>query len=179
MMTFKGETRIDYVLISPQLVQFVKDFKVQPETVSDHALVSLRLHFPGEQLKTQTWKTCRDPEVLFRQCRSGSCLESEVDHQIDVLVTQGQIETAYRRFVKNYEKGLHEPMNRLARLSPWRVFVVEVDPSSSENHYIALWLDAPGMEIIKARLMMRPSNFGSISNNCVVSRQWCYNYGLL
>ena len=122
MMTFKGETRIDYVLIPPQLVQFVKDFKVQPETVSDHALVSLRLYFPGEQLKTQTWKTCRDPEVLFRQCPVECGLDSECDHQVDQLIAQGQIDTAYGRFVKNYEKRIAKAYGQTDTLVPLASF---------------------------------------------------------
>ena len=106
MMTFKGETRIDYILIPPQLLQFVKCFNVYQDTVSDHAMVSLRLSFPGDQMKVQVWKTCRDPEVLFQQSNSGTLPVPEVDDQLDALVNQGRTTCAYQRFVRNYERKI-------------------------------------------------------------------------
>ena len=122
LMTFKGETRIDYILIPPQLLQFVKDFRVQPETVSDHAMVSLRLAFPGDQLKVQVWKTCRDPEVIFRQCPAGSIPKTEIDVEFNTRVTQGQMAWAFKRFVDNYEQRIARAYKHTDLLVPLASF---------------------------------------------------------
>ena len=98
-MTFKGETRLDSILVPPQLVRFYKEFNVSSDTVSDHALVSLSLHFPGDNLKVQVWKTCRDPEIIFTEVAQGHDHVSPKDTDLDFLVSQGNLSRAYKQFV--------------------------------------------------------------------------------
>ena len=155
LMTFKGETRIDYILIPPQLLQFVKDFRVQPETVSDHAMVSLRLAFPGDQLKVQVWKTCRDPEVIFRQCPAGSIPETEIDVEFNTRVTQGQMALAFRRFVDNYEQRIARAYKHTDLLVPLASFCGRSKPKLVLKPFHCPMVGS-GTENIRARWTTRP-----------------------
>ena len=85
-------------------------------------MVSLRLAFPGDQLKVQVWKTCRDPEVIFRQCPTGSIPETEIDVEFNTRVTQGQMALAFRRFVDNYEQRIARSYKHTDLLVPLASF---------------------------------------------------------
>ena len=122
-MTFKGETRIDYILLPPQLIRFCKEFNVSPYTVSDHSLVSLSLQFPRDNLKVQVWKTCRDPEVIFSEVAQNHHHDSPIDVIMDLLVSQGDLPGAYQRFVRNYELKIARAYEGTQILAPSASFL--------------------------------------------------------
>ena len=135
-MTFKGEARIANILIPPQLQRFCKEFNVHPDTVSDHALVSLLSSISWRAVESAGLEGMPGPRnyVFWR-----GISELPLDVRVDSLVAQGDIPNAYIRFAKTYEAKIDKTTHLLVLGFPWRVSVVGARQNWYSSHCIAQW----------------------------------------
>ena len=77
--TWNHKSRIDFILLPPQLVQFFKRLQVSADTISDHARVTASLFLPDTPISILVWKTCLDSSSLDMTGGGDALSHMEVD----------------------------------------------------------------------------------------------------
>ena len=130
-MTYRGETRIDFILMSPELRKFWQRFECTPDTVTDHAQLELYLSIPHCSPNVMRWKTCRDSAVVFREaCQAGVDLNTFIPKH-SVSRTQGTVDELFQRFVTNFEDMLYWAYSSCSSLLPVKNFLGRSRPKKN------------------------------------------------
>ena len=102
-MTYRGETRIDFILVSPELRRYWQQFECIPDTVSDHAQLELYLQIPAITPTVLRWKTCRDSAVVLSEAYKAGWDSSTFTPRLSVSKDQDDVQQAFQNFVVNFE----------------------------------------------------------------------------
>ena len=121
-MTYRGETRIDFILMSPSLCRFWDNFECRPDAVSDHAQLELCLQIPGSLPRVLRRKACRDSEALLRQAREAGWDPSTFSPRKQTLHSHSHVEQMYMDFVSNFEDMISEAYGYCHSLLPLKNF---------------------------------------------------------
>ena len=166
-MTYRGETRTDFILASPALHRFWHKFECLPDTVSDHAQLELYLDLPGNLPKVVRWKTCRDSEVVFKQARNNGWDPVDPSWH-DLRRHDGDVEFSYRTFVNNFEQYVTEAYKFCGGLLPLHSFFGRACPKKILQTLHAPVVRKPRHGEHVPTVDDAPTNCGSKSDNVVV-----------
>ena len=127
--TWNSLSHIDFILMTPQLIPFFTKYYNEPDTVSDHSLITAQFSIPDSCPMRHVWKTCRDSRSIV--CTSGW---HEDDHlHIDWqsfhrAVSSRDVDKAYTIFCTNFEIMIGKAHQRTSEDTPIRQFFGRSQP---------------------------------------------------
>ena len=114
--TWKATTRLDYILIPPQMLPFFHQYINNPDTISDHSRVTAVFDTPGPELMIRSWKKIRDSAQLTSVEPWAPEEYADIDWSpFSLLIEQKDVSGAYKIFCELFEKMI---TLRARRLSP-------------------------------------------------------------
>ena len=122
-MTYRGETRIDFILMSPGLCRFWQKFRYIPATTSDHAQLKLCLQIPASPPRVLRRKTCQDSDVVFKQAHQAGWDSLAFFPPEHVSKNHGTADDLFRSFVSNFECRVSQAFEYCKSLLPLKNFL--------------------------------------------------------
>ena len=110
--TWKGKTRIDFVLIPPQFVGLFTYFHHTDDAVSDHSFIAAEFKLPDSAHKLLNWRPCKDIQSL------GQDLCKVMVEQPRSLFADGKMDEAMQEFTHKFEQSAKEILKSFHHVQP-------------------------------------------------------------
>ena len=161
MPMWKGQTRIDFILVPPSLITFYFTiFYHTDATVSDHSFIAANLELPGVPPVVQVWKTCKDARSLGINLQQALGEVERNWEAFDLAISLGRTKDA----LKASPSSMKNPWQRWwLHLAPSRENPSKVDRTRVwlKNHSMPLCLKLPRPQNSMFPGMMRRPVCGS------------------
>ena len=125
--TWKGQARIDFILVPPPLIRYFTSFYHTDGTVSDHSFIAANFDLPTGPPGIQVWKTCKDARSLGLDLKEALGQIQRDWRNFDLAISLGSVEEALVLFTQQYEESLAKVMADTCHL-PGKSFIGRSKP---------------------------------------------------
>ena len=127
--TWNSLSHIDFILVPPQMIPFFTKYHNEPDTVSDHSLITAQFSVPGPCPMRHVWRTCRDSRSIVRTLGWYEEDYLQIDWEsFHSAVSSRNVDKAYTIFCINFENMIGKAHQRTSEDTPIRQFFGRSQP---------------------------------------------------
>ena len=123
------ETRIDFILAPPELVQYFMAFLYNPDSPTDHAEIAATFQFPGCTWHVARWRMPRDATNLLALLNDRLRVPSDLLQTVSQAVEGGSLSQALETFTMVFEGWVAMSHSAQPGLFPLKSFLGRASPS--------------------------------------------------
>ena len=111
--TWKHQTRIDYILVPPQLQGYFQSFSHTNDTISDHSFIAAEFDIPSPGIRCLKWRPCRDLHGMPEEFWTSFSEEPRNWGKFNHLLSCSELDGAMDEFTSQFESSMKNSLKHV------------------------------------------------------------------